>query len=46
MREYGHDPGHNPLLIPFILQHLPEWKNQFDKYQNDPATAPATQPTS
>jgi protein tyrosine/serine phosphatase len=46
MREYGHDPAHNPLLIPFILQHLPEWKTQFDKYQIDSAAAPATQPTS
>lgn len=28
MKEYGHDPKHNPLLIPFIQQHLPEWKAQ------------------
>jgi protein tyrosine phosphatase (PTP) superfamily phosphohydrolase (DUF442 family) len=44
MREYGHDPRHNPLLIPFILQHLAEWRTQFAAYQTNAATQPATSP--
>ena len=28
MRRYGHDPRHNPELIPFLQQHLKEWKQR------------------
>lgn len=33
MREYGHDPKHNPALIPWIREHLPTWKEQLAKYE-------------
>jgi protein tyrosine/serine phosphatase len=32
MGRYGHDPKHNPALIPFIKEHLAEWKQQLSKY--------------
>lgn len=38
MRQYGHDPKHNPLLIPFIQQHLPEWKHQLAEYEASAST--------
>lgn len=28
MKRYGHDPKHNPALIPWIREHLPRWKSQ------------------
>jgi hypothetical protein len=45
MKQYGHEPRHNPLLIPFILQHLPEWKVQLEHYRNPAASQAATDPT-
>jgi len=45
MKQYGHEPRHNPLLIPFILQHLPEWKMQFERYRDPTATQAATDPS-
>lgn len=45
MKQYGHEPKHNPLLIPFILQHLPEWKVQFEKYRSAAASQAATDPS-
>jgi protein tyrosine/serine phosphatase len=33
MREYGHNPKHNPALIPWIREHLPEWKEQLAHYE-------------
>lgn len=33
MRQYGHDPKHNPALIPWIREHLPMWKEQLAKYE-------------
>jgi protein tyrosine phosphatase (PTP) superfamily phosphohydrolase (DUF442 family) len=41
MKAYGHDPRHNPLLIPFIREHLPQWKAQFEQYSS-PAASQAT----
>lgn len=31
MRQYGHDPKHNPRLIPFIRQHLAQWKTELSQ---------------
>lgn len=45
MRKYGHDPKHNPKLIPFILEHLPEWKQQLARDEAPLANAPATNPS-
>lgn len=45
MRKYGHDPKHNPKLIPFILEHLPEWKRQLARDEAPLANAPATNPS-
>jgi protein tyrosine phosphatase (PTP) superfamily phosphohydrolase (DUF442 family) len=42
MRQYGHDPKHNPALIPFIKQHLPHWKMQLEQYRQAALTQPAT----
>ena len=43
MRRYGHDPKHNPLLIPFIREHLAEWKAQFEQYENSASAAASVQ---
>jgi protein tyrosine phosphatase (PTP) superfamily phosphohydrolase (DUF442 family) len=40
MKSYGHDPRHNPELIPFIQDHLPEWKEQLAQQHVLPATQP------
>jgi protein tyrosine phosphatase (PTP) superfamily phosphohydrolase (DUF442 family) len=45
MQKYGHEPKHNPLLIPFILQHLPEWKVQLEQYRNPAASQAAIYPS-
>jgi protein tyrosine/serine phosphatase len=42
MQEYGHDPKHNPLLVPFILQHLPQWRAQLAALEDPSATQPAS----
>jgi hypothetical protein len=44
MRRYGHDPKHNPALIPFIEQHLAEWKQQLWKYEASASSQPTTLP--
>lgn len=31
MRQYGHDPKHNPRLIPFIREHLAQWKTELQQ---------------
>lgn len=33
MQRYGHNPHSNPKLIPFIREHLPEWKDQLARDQ-------------
>jgi hypothetical protein len=43
MKDYGHDPKHNPLLIPFILQHLDQWKTQLAQLER---TSAATHPAN
>lgn len=45
MRKYGHDPKHNPNLIPFIEKHLPEWKQQLAQYEASVASRAATGPS-
>jgi hypothetical protein len=44
MREYGHNPKHNPNLIPWIRQHLPEWKAQLASYEASAPPRPADSP--
>lgn len=45
MRKYGHDPKHNPRLIPFIEEHLPEWRKQLARYEASVAGQPSTKPS-
>jgi hypothetical protein len=45
MRRYGHDPKHNPMLIPFIQQHLAEWKAQLPRLEASASTRPTTLPS-
>ncbi|HEY2588087.1 MAG TPA: dual specificity protein phosphatase family protein, partial [Tepidisphaeraceae bacterium] len=40
MRQYGHDPKHNPALIPWIREHLPQWKEQLANYEASASTQP------
>lgn len=44
MRRYGHDPKHNPGLIPFLQQHLADWKRQLSKYEASAFSQPTTLP--
>jgi protein tyrosine/serine phosphatase len=39
MRRYGHDPRHNPALVPFIRQHLSQWKEQLAQLEAAASTA-------
>lgn len=45
MRKYGHDPKHNPKLIPFIEEHLPQWRKQLARYEASESTRAATNPS-
>jgi protein tyrosine/serine phosphatase len=45
MRQYGHDPKHNRMLIPFIEQHLSEWKAQLARLEASAPTRPTTVPS-
>ena len=45
MKSYGHDPRHNPELIPFIQEHLPEWKAQLAQQHVLPVTQPIADST-
>lgn len=46
MERYGHEPKHNPLLIPFIRQHLDQWRTQLAALESAPATRPIDSSTA
>lgn len=45
MRRYGHDPKHNPNLVPFLREHLAAWKQQLARYEASASSQPTTVPS-